>query len=80
MKGKICPEDRLPKRRKYPPVRCCDFMYEQLNYDCPQHEMDCADKLVEKGESGTIYLRSPNATYELNFCPSCGAKIRYGKT
>ncbi len=73
-KHKGCHEhpDDCKKDAKY--WDCCEFMRQQLNYTCNQHSYPCPDVLIVKGKSG-LYLQSPNAEYEIKFCPSCGSEV-----
>jgi hypothetical protein len=65
---------KIPRPTAVPP--CCDTMAHQLTHECPQHGVDCPDKVVVRGSSGRLFLRSPNATYTMTFCPWCGAKVQ----
>jgi len=57
---------------------CCEFMRQQLNYDCSEHGPDCPDVIIKLDSSslnkGKLTLLGRNAEYECNFCPSCGTQ------
>lgn len=63
------------------PLPCCETMKGQLSMVCDQHGtqhgMYCPDQLVHRGEySGRLFLHAANATYDLLFCPWCGAHVQ----
>ncbi len=54
---------------------CCNFMKSQIEYTCEQHPYPCPDILIVKYPDGHRSLQSPNASYQLNYCPSCGVSV-----
>jgi len=56
---------------------CCEFMRQQLEYDCKIHGPACPDIVVrrrtEVGRQDELMLVGRNADYDCNFCPSCGS-------
>lgn len=58
---------------------CCKDMENQLQYDCPQHGIQC-DRVVVKYYSESIYntdyaLIARNGEWNCNFCPWCGTNL-----
>ena len=57
---------------------CCEFMKEQLNYQCEKHGLDCPNVIVARCKSqffkNSFMLIGRNSEYECNYCPSCGKK------
>lgn len=67
---------------------CCEFLKQQITSHCEQHGYDCPDWLVSIGigvDNDGDVLNGPhhlmwqgnagNATYQIRFCPSCGAQL-----
>lgn len=65
--------DRHPTE---PVLPCCETMKAQLAMTCDQHGVTCPDQVVRRGESGRLFLVAANATYDLSFCPWCGAHVQ----
>ena len=57
---------------------CCEFMRQQLEYDCPMHGRNCPDVVIapasSQGHDGQLLLIGRNAEYECRFCPYCGTR------
>jgi hypothetical protein len=62
---------------------CCEFMRQQLEYDCAVHGKGCPDIVVQRctalERQGEIMLVVRNAEYACNYCPSCGTKWIVGE-
>lgn len=63
-----------------PVLPCCEVMRSQLLMKCEQHGDECPDQVVRKGTSGKLFLVAANATYDLLFCPWCGAHVQMAHT
>lgn len=73
-------EDR--KKLKF----CCESLKHQVMNFCPQegHGFRCPDNLIQIGCNPDLSHwwvgEAPNASYEIKFCPWCGAKLPSLKT
>ena len=64
--------------------RCCEFMRQQLNYTCDQHD-PCPRQILRwvslsQGEGRgsaheVVLVDGGGGFYECNYCPSCGAAL-----
>lgn len=65
---------------------CCDSLKRQVMNNCPHegHGFGCPDNLVQIGCTPKLEHmwvgEAPNATYKIEFCPWCGAKLPSLKT
>lgn len=59
---------------------CCAAMEEQLSMGCPQHGIDCPDRVVRRTvfhpSGGRWLLVAENAAYDFEFCPWCGKRFQ----
>lgn len=59
---------------------CCQAMAHHLNYGCGQHRDACPDRILRLSHfpDGTDrwLLVAPNAEYDVEFCPWCGARFQ----
>jgi len=68
--GSILKQLEIPDNLEY----CCEFIEQQLNYDCKQHGSGCPDIGIRLTKNIELMLIAPNAEYICNYCPSCGKK------
>ena len=66
-------------------INCCEFMTNQLNYQCETHgnEFDCPDKLISYNEQfdeyGLIIYDGGSSVIQIHHCPWCGTKLPESK-
>lgn len=58
---------------------CCEFMKQQLQFNCKQHlEQRCPQQVIKKTSSNCLMIldnyENAMTGYIVNFCPSCGSE------
>ena len=65
----------LLKKNNKMPVICCQTMDWQMKDQCEQHGIYCPDKAI-KFSGDQFFIVAPNSTYNANYCPWCGSKLK----